>query len=116
MIEIKDELFAAPADAWNRVSFAVNHHKWLLLWCRFGDNGNFFFRFKSARGRLYSFWTARGENGGRVTEADVARANGETIADYCESWGDSPERMDAVLSLTPKHILDRLFVLLDAIR
>ena len=115
MIEMKDELFAMPMHDLRSVPITVNHHKWWLKMCRFGDNGNFFFRFKSARGRLYSFWTARGENGGRVTEADVARANGETIADYCESWGDKADRLEAVLRLTPKHILDRLSMLLDAI-
>ena len=115
MIEIKDELFAVPKDEWQPVPFTVNRHKWWLLWYRFGDNGNFFFCFKSTRGRSYYFRAARGENGGRVTEAYVARANGETIADYCEGWGDGPERMDAVLKLTPKHIINRLHMLLDAI-
>ena len=82
---------------------------------KFGDNGNFFLCFESPKKRRYSYYTERGENGGRVTDADVACANGETIASYWESWGDKPEKMDAVIRLTPKHILDKLFVLLDAI-
>ena len=114
MIELKDELFAAPADAWNRVPFTENHHKWLLLWCRFGDDGGFCFSFVSPKKRMYSFYTENG--GGRVTSAEVVVANGEmNVASYYESWGDGPERMDAVLKLTPKHILNRLLTLLAAI-
>ena len=113
MIEI--ELFAAPVYEWRHVPFEENHHKWLLHWYRIGDDGEFCFTFESPKKRRYSFFTELGKNGGRVTEADVARANGETIADYYERWGDGPERMDAVLKLTPKHIIDRLFMLLDAI-
>lgn len=116
MIEMKDELFAAPIDEWNHVPFTENHHKWLLLWCRFGDDGGFCFSFVSPKGRMYSFYTEGGEHGGRVASAEVVVANGErNVASYYESWGDKPERMDAVLRLTPKHILDRLFLLLDAI-
>ena len=116
MIEMKDELFAAPIDEWNSVPFTENHHKWLLQFCRFGDDGGFCFSFVSPKKRMYSFYTEGGENGGRVTSAEVVVANGEmNVASYYESWGDSPERMDAVLRLTPKHIIDRLFVLLDAI-
>ena len=109
------ELFAAPIYEWRHVPFTENHHKWLLHWYRIGDGGKFSFIFVSPKGRRYSFWTERGKNGGRVTDADVARANDVIIASYWEGWGDKPERMDAVLRLTPKHILDRLFTLLDAI-
>lgn len=116
MIEMKDELFAAPVNEWHHVPFTVNHHKWWLQWHRIGDNGNFFLSFVSPKKRRYSFWTELGENGGRVTDADIVLANGKmTIASYWGGWGDKPERMDAVLRLTPKHILDRLSVLLDAI-
>ena len=111
MIELKDELYAAPEDEQRNVPFTANHHKWWLRWYRFGDGGEFCFVFESPKTRRYSFWTGRG----RVTDADVVLANGETIASYYEAWGDKPERMDAVLRLTPKHILDRLFMLLDAI-
>ena len=114
MIEIKDELFAAPADTWNRVPFAVNHHKWLLDWVRFGDECGFCFSCTSPRGRMYSYYT---DAGGRVTSAEVVVADGgANVASYYESWGDSPDRLEAVIRLTPRHILDRLFVLLDAIR
>ena len=115
MIEMKDELFSAPVNEWKHVPFTVNHHKWWLQWYRIGDNGNFFFSFVSPKKRRYSFFTERGKNGGRVTDADVALASGETIARYWEIWGDGTEKMDAVLRLTPKHILNRLFSLLDAI-
>ena len=116
MIELKNELFAAPIDEWNSVPFTVNRHKWLLLWYRIGDNGEFFFSFVSPKKRRYSYYTEGGENGGRVISADIAGAkNDARIASYYESWGDSPARMDAVLRLTPKHIIDKLFVLLDAI-
>ena len=113
MIELKDELYAAPIYDWNSVPFMENHHKWLLLWYKSGDDGEFCFSFISPRKRRYSFYT---ENGGRVIGADIAGAdNGARIAWYWEDWGDKPERMDAVLRLTPKHIIDRLSVLLDAI-
>ena len=113
MIEMKDELFAAPVYEWHHVPFTENHHKWWLQWYRIGDDGNFFFSFVSPRRRRYSFYT---ERGGRVISADIAGAdNGARIASYYEDWGDSPARLDAVLRLTPKHILARLFVLLDAI-
>ena len=113
MIELRNELFAAPTDAWQRVPFTENHHKWLLLWCRYGDGG-FCFSFISPRKRMYSYDTD-GE-GGRVTSAVVVVANGKrTVASYYSSWGDKLDRLDAVLRLTPKHILDRLHMLLDAI-
>ena len=116
MIELKDELFAAPIDVWNSVPFTENHHKWLLLWCRFGDDGGFCFSFVSPKKRMYSFYTEGGENGGRVTSVEVVVANGErNVASYYESWGDKLDRLEAVLRLTPKHIIDRLFLLLDAI-
>ena len=50
-----------------------------------------------------------------MTDADVVLASGETIASYYEAWGDKPDRMDAVMRLTPRHILDKLVMLLDAI-
>lgn len=113
MIELKNELFAAPIGKWNRVSFAVNHHRWRLQWQRIGDGEDFFFMFVSPKKRRYSFYTVQG---GKVTDADVARADGELIASYCEEYGDKPARLDDVLRLTPEHIMNRLFVLLDAIR
>lgn len=114
MIEMKDELFAAPDDAWNRVSYTVNHHKWFLLWCRFGDDCGFCFSFVSPRGRMYSFYTEGGE--GRVASAEVVVADGgANVASYYASWGDKLDRLDAILRLTPKHVIDRLSVLLDAI-
>lgn len=115
MIEIKDALFAAPVNDWQRVPITENRHKWWLDWYRIGDDGNFCFVFVSPKKRKYTFFVERGKNGRRVTVAYVALANGETIASYYEDWGDKTERMDAVLRLTPKHIIDRLFVLLDAI-
>ena len=116
MIELKNELFAAPVDEWNRVPIEENHHKWLLEWCRFGDDGGFCFSFVSPKQRMYSFYTENG-NGGRVASAEVVVASGErNVASYYASWGDSPARLGAVLRLTPKHVLDRLYMLLDAIR
>lgn len=115
MIELKDELFDVPVYEWRHVPFTVNHHKWWLRWYRNGEDGDFFFCFESPKKRRYSFFTARGENGGRVTDAEVAIARGETIASYWEVWGDKTERKDAVIRLTPKHILNRLCALLDAI-
>ena len=114
MTELKAELFAAPEDEWRFVPITVNRHKWWLRWYR-REDGGFFFAFVSPRRRCYSFFAERGKDGGRVTDADVAIARGDLIASYCEVWSDSPERMDAVIRLSPKHILDRLFVLLDAI-
>ena len=111
MSALKDELYAVPAYEWRHVPFTVSHHLWRLRWYR-RDDGCFFFAFVSPKGRSYSFFVERG----RVSYADVDIARGETIASYWDVWGDSPERMDAVIRLTPKHILDRLFVLLDAIR
>ena len=112
MIELRDELFAAPVYDWQYVPIVVNRHKWRLQWYRLRDAGNFCFSFVSPKQRRYTFCT----DGGRVVDAAVALANGDKIASYWEVWGDAPERMDAVIRLTPKHILDRLFVLLDAIR
>ena len=115
MTEMKAELNAAPIYDWHAVPITENHHRWLLDWQKTGDDGEFFFVFVSPKKRKYAFWAECGENGGRVVSAEVSAANGVTTASYDESWGDKPERMDAVLRLTPKHILDRLFVLLDAI-
>lgn len=110
MIELKDELYAAPVYTWQNVPITVNHHKWWLRWYR-REDGCFFFAFVSPQQRCYSFFAEHG----RVSYADVTIAHGETIASYWDVWGNSPERMDDVIRLTPKHILDRLFVLLDAI-
>ena len=115
MSALKDELLAMPMHVWRFVPITVNHHKWWLKMYRFGDNANFFLCFVSPMGRRYSFRTERDGDGGRVTDADVALANGETIASYWQGWCDTAERMDAVIRLTPKHILDRLHLLLDAI-
>ena len=116
MTEIKDELYAAPLCEWQHVPIMVNRHKWWLHWYRIGDKGNCGFVFVSPKGRKYTFFIERGNDDyERAIDADVALANGETIARYWESWGDKPERKDAVLRLTPKHIIDRLFLLLDAI-
>ena len=115
MIELREELFAAPEDEWRHVPFVVAHHKWWLRWYR-RDDGGFFFAFISPRKRCYAFFAEHGKDGrGRVSDADVAIARGDLIASYCEVWGDSPERMDAVIRLTPTHILRRLSMLLDAI-
>ena len=114
MTDMREELFAAPKYTWRHVPYTVNRHKWWLRWYR-SDDGGFLFVFVSPKRRSYSFFAERGKNGGRVPDASVALANGEAIASYWEVCGDKPERMDAVIRLTPKHILDRLFVLLDAI-
>ena len=114
MVALKAELFAAPDDAWNRVPITVNHHKWLLEWVRFGDGCGFCFSFTSPRGRMYSFYTDGGH--GRVTSAEVVVADGSAnVASYYKSWSDKLDRLDAVIRLTPKHIIDRLHTLLDAI-
>ena len=110
MIELKDELFAVPEYEWRHVPVVVNRHKWRLRWYRREDG--FFFAFISPQKRCYSCFA---ENDGRVTDADVVSARGYTIASYWECWGDSREKMDAVIRLTPKHIIDRLRMLLDAI-
>ena len=111
MIELRDELFAVPVSVWQIVPITANHHKWWLRWYRFDADGRFFFSFTSPKKRCYFFFAERG----RVTYAAVDIAHGETIASYWDVWGDSPERLDAVIRLTPKHILDRLQLLLDAI-
>ena len=115
MIEITDELFAMPMHEWRFVPVTVNRHKWWLKMYRVGDDGNFLLCFESPKKRRYCYRTELGPSGGRVTHADVALANGETIARYWEDWGDKTDRLDAVLRITPQHIIDRLRVLLDAI-
>ena len=115
MIELRDELFAMSMHEWRFVPITVNHHKWWLKMYRFGEEGRFYISFTSPAKRRYTFRTERKDGRGRVTDADVSLANGVTIASYWEDWGDKPERMDAVIRLTPKHILDRLSMLLDAI-
>ena len=116
MIDLKDELFAMPVYDWKCVPITVNHHKWWLKMYRAADDGNFCFCFESPKKRRYSFFTELKNGRVRLIDADVALANGTKIASYWEAWGDSPERMDAVIRLTPKHILHRLSMLLDAIR
>lgn len=112
MIELKDELFAAPIHEWKHIPFTENRHKWWLQWYKIGDDGEFFFSFVSPKKRRYSFYT----NHGRVTSAYITDAkNGVWIVSYLESWGDKPDRLDAVLRLTPRHIQYRLYVLLGAI-
>ena len=112
MIDLKDELFAVPTYKLEHVPITVSRHKWKMQWYR-GDDGEFYFTFISPRGRSYSFFAERGKNGrGRVTDASVADARGYSIANYMEGRGDKPERLDAVIRLTPNHILDRLFMLL----
>ena len=115
MIELRDELFAMPMHEWRFVPITINHHEWWLKMYRFGDNANFYFCFVSPKGRRYSFCTERFGGRGRVADADVTSVRGETIASYWEARGDKPERLDAVIRLTPRHILDRLSMLLDAI-
>ena len=112
MNELMEELNAAPIDDWNVIPITENHHKWWLQWYKSGDDGDFCFTFVSPKKRRYSFYV----EGGKVIGTDIAGPdNGARIASYWESWGDKPERMDAVIRLTPKHILNRLFTLLDAI-
>lgn len=115
MIELRDELVAMPMRELRRVPFTASHHKWWLKLYRFDDEGNFAFCFESPKKRRYFFLASRGESCGRVTEAEVVLANGEEVANYYERWGDKPERLDAVLRLTPRHVLDRLLLLLDSI-
>ena len=116
MIELKDELFAAPIDEWNYVPFTENHHKWLLEWYKSGDDGEFCFTFESPKKRRYSFFAALGEHGGgRVIGAEVCDADIHKIASWWEDCGDKAEKLHALLRLTPEHILYRLYMLLDAI-
>ena len=121
MIELKDELlaaelFAAPIGEWNVIPFFENHHKWSFQWCEFGDDGVFFFSFISPKKRRYSYYVERAEYiGSRVSGADVYSADGARIASWWEIQHDKAEKLDAVIRLTPKHVIDRLFVLLDAI-
>ena len=116
MTELRDELFAVPVSVWQIVPITANHHKWWLRWYRFDKDGRFFFEFISPRGRRYCFFVERGTGTGTVTYADVEIAHGETIASYWDVWGDKPERLDAVVKITPKHILRKLSMLLDAIK
>ena len=114
MIDLKDELYAAPEYEWRHVPFLVSRHKWWLRWYR-REDGGFLFTFISPKKRCYAFFAERDKHVHRVTYADIELANGETIASYWEVWGDKPEMMDAVIRLTPKHILCKLSMLLDAI-
>ena len=114
MIELRDELFAVPEYEWRHVPFTANRHKWWLRWYR-GDDGEFFFAFDSPKKRCYSVFAERWTSGRwRVTEASVTSACGKSIASYRNVWGD--ERLDAVMRLTRSHIIDKLYMLLDAIR
>ena len=116
MIELRDELFAMPMHDWRFVPITASRHKWWLKIYRFGDEGNFYFCFESPARRRYSFRVGLDKTGRwRLTDADIARANGETVASYWARWCDTADRLDAVMRLTPKHILDKLYMLLDAI-
>ena len=111
MIDLKDALLAVPVYTLQTVPITTaSRHKWLLRWYR-GDGGDFVFTFVSPRKRCYLALVAYG----RVTDASVVTAHGYSIASYRYSRGDSPEELDAVLRLAPKHIIDRLHTLLDAI-
>ena len=112
MIDLKNKLFAAPEDVWQRVPFAANRHKWLLEWVRFGDECGFCFSFTSPRGMTYSFYA---DVHGMATYAEVVVADGDKAVASYDCWDDKPDRLDAVIRLTPRHILDRLHMLLDAI-
>ena len=115
LADLKDELLAVPVYEWELVPITVNRHKWWLRWYR-GDDGEFYFAFISPKKRCYVFFAERGKDGhGRVTDASVADARGYSIANYMEVRGDKPERLDDVIRLTPRHIIDRLIMLLDAI-
>ena len=114
MAELKAELYAIPECEWRHVPFTTNRHKWWLRWYRFDEEGRFFFCFESPRKRCYCYRTELKNGRVRLTDADVALANGETIASYWALW-DRPEKLDAVVKLTPKHILRKLSMLLDAI-
>ena len=115
MIELRDELSTMPIHEWRFVPITVSRHKWWLKIYKCGDEGNYWFCFCSPMGRRYSFWTGREDGHVRVTSADVALANGETIASYWQGWCGAVKSRDAVIRLTPKHIIDRLLMLLDAI-
>ena len=112
MVEVKAELFAAQIYDWHVSPIVKNRHKWWLQWYRAGDNGDFCFTFISPQKRRYAYYTERG----RVTCAYVMSAKGVMIARYYAAWRDSPYKLDAVMRLTPRHILDKLYMLLDAIR
>ena len=115
MIELKDELCAAPVYTRQDVPITANRHLWRLQWYRWDDE-EFFFAFYSPKKRRYSFFVERWPGGrGKVTEASVTTAHGESIASYRYVWGDGHEGMDDVIRLTPKHILRKLSMLLDAI-
>ena len=111
MTDLREELFAAPVYTLQTVPFTASRHKWLLRWYR-GDDGDFVFTFVSPQRRSYLVLVAYG----RVTDASVVTADGYSIASYRDSWGDSPEGLDDVIRLIPKHIINRLHTLLDAIR
>ena len=113
MNELTDELYAVPKYTWQTVSITANRNKWWLRWYR-GDDGEFVFTFISPQKRRYTVFAERWSGRWRVTEASVTSACGKSIASYRNVWGD--ERLDAVMRLTPKHIIDRLLMLLDAIR
>ena len=114
MIELREELFAMPMHEWRLVPITANRHKWWLKMYRFEGRGNYYLCFESPRGRRYACRIELKDGRVRVTDADVALANGKTIASYWSLWDDN-EQLDAVIRLTPKHILDRLQLLLDAI-
>ena len=106
--DLKDELLAVPECEWRHIPFTVSRHKWWLRWYRLDDD-EFFFAFISPQKRCYSCFAERG----KVTDACIASARGYSLASYREAWGD--ESMHAVMRLTPRHIIDRLMMLLDAI-
>ena len=117
MIELRDELSAMTMHEWRIVPITVSRHKWWLKIYKFGEDGNYWFCFESPMQRRYSFRTGRDPEDGRarVTNADVTLANGDTIACYWEDFCATAERKAAVIRLTPNHIINRLYTLLDAI-
>lgn len=112
MNELKDELNAALLEDWHTTPIMENHHKWLLEWYKSSGDGAFVFVFVSPRRRRYAYYI----DGGKVIGADIAGPdNGARIAWYWADWGDKLDRLDAIVRRTPRHIINRLCVLLDAI-
>ena len=114
MTELRDGLSAMHIHEWRFVPITVSHHKWWLKIYKFGAEG-YWFCFISPMRRKYSFRASREDGRVRVTNADVALASGETIACYLEGLCDTAKSRDAVIRLTPRHILRKLSMLLDAI-
>lgn len=110
---LKEELETLPIYEWHDYKVTVNGHLWKLSLVRMAMG--YSITFTAPSGREYIYITSKGNYGVGVGKAKIYSANGRVIAE-CNghdksSWKDG----DKVLNMTPAHIMDKMWLILDAI-